>query len=395
MDKNNWTYKKLGEVASIKSGYTPSSSDLMDCGNIPYFKVGDMNNVGNEKYLQYSSSYVNDTFKSFPKGSIVFPKNGAAIATNKKRILKQLSVVDLNTAVLIPTQKENVEFLYYWISNIDFRDITRRGTVPTLDTKTLMKLDVPHPPLAEQERIVAELDLLSSIIEKKKVQLNELDQLAQSIFYDMFGDPITNEKGWEMDFLSNVCETVTDFVAAGSFADLRKNVEYIDVPDYAQLIRTVDLKNGFLKKAFVYVNKHAFDYLWRVNLDRDAIVLPNVGVNCGEVYYVTPSLLPYDNNVLGPNAILVRSNRENHIYLSFFFRSQYFNSQIKQITNAVGQPKFNKTELKKLYVILPPLPLQQEFASKIEAIERQKSLIQQSIVETQTLFDSRMDHWFG
>ena len=54
MNKNNWTYRKLGEVATIKSGYTPSSSDLMDCGNIPYFKVGDMNNLGNEKYLQYS-----------------------------------------------------------------------------------------------------------------------------------------------------------------------------------------------------------------------------------------------------------------------------------------------------------------------------------------------------
>lgn len=71
----------------------------------------------------------------------------------------------------------------------------RRRMIPKED---LLALPIPVPPLPVQEQIVSELDLLSGIIEKKREQLKELDALAQSIFYDMFGDPITNEKGWEV-----------------------------------------------------------------------------------------------------------------------------------------------------------------------------------------------------
>ncbi len=366
MDKNNWTYKKLGEVASIKSGYTPSSSDLMDCGNIPYFKVGDMNNVGNEKYLQYSSSYVNDTFKSFPKGSIVFPKNGAAIATNKKRILKQLSVVDLNTAVLIPTQKENVEFLYYWISNIDFRDITRRGTVPTLDTKTLMKLDVPHPPLAEQERIVAELDLLSSIIEKKKAQLKELDQLAQSIFYTMFGDPITNEKGWEVKKLGEACKLMAGGDVPRERFSKEKTKTY-SVPVFSNGIENCGL----------------YGYTDIPKITEKSITISGRGT----IGFVAKRKEPFYPII---RLIVVTPINDIDItYLEYYAISMHFDG------NGVAIPQLTVPMIKNVPIPLPPLPLQQEFASKIEAIERQKTLIQQSIDEVQTLFDSRMDYWFG
>ena len=112
---------------------------------------------------------------------------------------------------------------------------------------------------------------------------------------------------------------------------------------------------------------------------------------------VTIAVVPIPTHIiiLGPNAILVRSKKENHRYLSALFTTSYFQCQLKGIVNAVGQPKFNKTELKKLEVILPPLPLQQDFASKIEAIEKQKELIAQSIKETETLFNSRMDYYFN
>ena len=172
-------------------------------------------------------------------------------------------------------------------------------------------------------------------------------------------------EGVEWKSVGEVCDTITDFVAAGSFADLAKNVTYNKNEDYAQLIRTTDIKSNFSNNNFIYVSKDAFNYLWRVNLDKETIILPNVG-NCGEVYFLTPKDLPYKNNVLGPNAILVRSNKCNNKFLSYLFASNDFQITLKKITSPSGQTKFNKTELKRLTIPIPPLPIQQEIINILD-----------------------------
>ena len=164
---------------------------------------------------------------------------------------------------------------------------------------------------------------------------------------------------WEHRKFGEVLETVTDYVAAGSFADLAKNVEYKDYPDYAQLIRTMDLKNGFTSAQEVYVDKNAFDYLHRVNMDKECIILPNIG-NCGEVYYVKPESLPYEHNVLGPNAIFVRSETCANNFLSILLQAKDFQTKLKLIVSPNGQTKFNKTELKGIDLILPGNVYEQE-----------------------------------
>lgn len=103
----------------------------------------------------------------------------------------------------------NPEFANYYFKCTFFlsevakirKDAVNQSSMAISDLK---RIAIPVPPLSEQQHIVEELDLLSSIIEKKKAQLNELDNLAQSLFYEMFGDPITNEKGWEVKKLKDV-----------------------------------------------------------------------------------------------------------------------------------------------------------------------------------------------
>ena len=122
---------------------------------------------------------------------------------------------------------------------------------------------------------------------------------------------------WEKHELGGICEIITDFVAAGSFASLRENVKYYQEDNYAQLVRTVDLKKDFTNNDFVYVDEFAYDFLWRVQLKEPNIVLPNIGANIGEKYYVSPKDLPKEKNVLGPNAILLRS-KCNDTHFVFF-----------------------------------------------------------------------------
>ena len=165
--------------------------------------------------------------------------------------------------------------------------------------------------------------------------------------------------------LGEVCDTVTDFTAAGSFASNAKNVKYIQEASFAQLVRTTDLKSEFKGNNFVYVDEHAFNYLYRVNLDKESLVMPNVG-NCGEIYYINPENLPYENNVLGPNALLVRSSKENNRYLFHLFQSGQFQNKLAKITSNTGQTKYNKTNLKKIRIPIPPLKIQDKIVQILD-----------------------------
>lgn len=160
--------------------------------------------------------------------------------------------------------------------------------------------------------------------------------------------------------LGEVAEVVTDFTAAGSFASNAENVKYLKEPSYALLVRTTDLKQGFANSDnFVYVDEHAFNYLWRVNLDKESLILPNVG-NCGEVYYSVPTELPHTHCVLGPNALLLRSSMVENRFLYYWFQGSDFQYKLSKITSSTGQTKFNKTNLKKLEIPIPPVAVQEE-----------------------------------
>ena len=181
--------------------------------------------------------------------------------------------------------------------------------------------------------------------------------------------------GVEYVQFEDIFDTITDYTAAGSFKSLADNVKYLKVPDYAMLIRTTDIKSNFSKGDFIYISKSAYDYLWRVKLDKECIVLPNVG-NCGEVYYIKPDDLPYENCALAPNAILVRSSIFNNRFLYYYLQVGAFQKQLSKITSPVGQSKFNKTELKKLIIPVPPLPVQEEIVRILDTLTELQAELQ-------------------
>ncbi len=173
-----------------------------------------------------------------------------------------------------------------------------------------------------------------------------------------FLENLLNGQAVEWKPLGEVFDTITDFTAAGSFASNAKNVQYLQNTGFAQLIRTTDLKSKFSNNSnFIYTDKQGFDYLWRVNLNQESIILPNVG-NCGEVYYINPNDLPHDNNVLAPNALLLRATGQNNCFFFHLFQCNEFQQNLYKITSNTGQTKFNKTNLKKIKIPIPPLSVQ-------------------------------------
>lgn len=168
--------------------------------------------------------------------------------------------------------------------------------------------------------------------------------------------------------MSEIFSTITDFTAAGSFASNAKNVVYLKGEDYAMLVRTTDIKSHFSKGDFVFINEHAYNYLWRVQLNSCGIVMPNVG-NCGEVYYLTPQTIPYNNACLGPNALWLKDCSQNIKFVYYILATPYFQEQLRKITSPSGQSKFNKTQLKELVVPIPPLAEQQRIVDILDRFE--------------------------
>ncbi|MCQ2656290.1 restriction endonuclease subunit S, partial [Helicobacter pylori] len=178
-------------------------------------------------------------------------------------------------------------------------------------------------------------------------------------------------KDWEAVKVEDIFEIITDFSAAGSFAQQSQMVQYTnDKTNYAQLIRTTELKNGFNNTNAIYINKEAFEFLWRVNLNSDAIILPNIGINCGEIYYVDIKKLIHKHNALAPNAILLRTKKANLKFLFYAFLDTWFQKQLINIITSSAQPKFTKTDLRDLLIPLPPLNEQIAIANVLSDVDR-------------------------
>lgn len=193
--KKDWENKKIGEVCFIKSGTTISPKLEKQTGDILYVKVGDMNLYGNEIEINTSSRFINlcDLNKNqiIPCGSIIFPKRGGAIFTNKRRKIIKPTIIDLNTMALIPSDLLTSDFLYYWFLRIDLRQLSNGTSVPQINNYSFDKVFISYPKsLSEQKGITKRIDILSK--ETKKLEsmyqqkLADLEELKKSILNKAF-----------------------------------------------------------------------------------------------------------------------------------------------------------------------------------------------------------------
>ena len=262
-------------------------------------------------------------------------------------------------------------------------DDTPFVTVKHLSAKRLNQVQLVVPPIAEQEKIVAELDCLSGIIEKKKQQLKELDALAQSVFYEMFGDPVENDKGWEVKTYGSEFQ-----ISSGGTPDTKNNL-YWDNGDISWIGSNLCHDEIIYKNDGKYITKDGFDNSSAKEYKSGYVLVALVGATIGRT-----ALLRFNTttnqNVAGIN---VPAN-ENFVSEFIFYHLQ----KLYELFMGIGNGKFKMANLRfirELPLIVPSLSLQQDFASKIESIEKQKELIAQSIKETETLFNSRMDYYFN
>ena len=383
----------MGEVCEVINGYAFKSDRYADKGtriiritNVQkgfvvdddpkYYSDEDM--IGLNQYLLYE----NDLLMSLTGnvGRVGLLENKMLPAALNQRV----------ACLRIKAVNVSLRYLFHYLNSSIFEQeaiISASGIAQkNMSTEWLKKHPIPLPPLPEQEKIVAELDCLSGIIEKKKQQLKELDALAQSIFYEMFGDPVENEKGWEVKSIGDVSVSINYGTSSpsnyeGKYKYLRMNNltydGYLDLSNTKSIdLLEEDLEKYIVRRGDILFNrtnsKELVGKTALFNLDEEMVI-------AGYIIRVR-----VDANVTLP-IYVVR-------YLNTPFMKSYFSGMCK---GAVNQANINSKELKAIPLPLPPLSLQHSFASKVEAIEKQKELIKQSIAETELLFNSRMQYYFG
>ena len=373
--KQGWEIKKLGEIATYINGYAFKPEHWGEDG-LPIIRIQNLNNPNAEfNYcsLDVPDKYVidnGDILISWSASLGVYEWNQGKAYLNQHIFKVLFNKIDIN------------KFFFKYAIGAKIKDMIKNAHGATM--KHIVKGDfdntpIPVPPLPVQEQIVSELDLLSGIIEKKREQLKELDALAQSIFYDMFGDPITNEKGWEVKKLGEVAPA----------------------KEYKGEIPNKDGKYWLLNLDMV--TAHTGEIIEQCYFEPNEIGNSTIVFNGENVLY--SKLRPYLNKVVLPKDIGFATSelvplfpnklQLDRMYLAHTLRSSSFVEYISAKVAGAKMPRVSMNEFRTFPIPLPPLPLQHQFASKIEAIERQKELIKQSISETETLFNARMQHYFN
>lgn len=362
--KAGWEIKKLGEVCDIFTGQgAPQGESNYGTEGVPFIKAGNLEDLINglpESMIQHVSDEVakKHKLKLYESNSIVFAKSGMSCMKGHIYTLKGDCYVVSHLAILTP-RKMVSSFLNYVLRFHRPNSLIKDSAYPSISLEDIKSFSIPIPPLPEQERIVSELDLISGVIEKKKQQLKELDSLAQSVFYEMFGNPVENEKGWET-------AKVIDVVKLQRGYDLPTNdrVQSGDIPVWGS--------NGIVG----YHNMSKIDF---------GIITGRSGT-LGTVYSYDKPFFPLNTTLFS-----IDTHGNDIVYLRFLLNAY----DLKRFGTGTGVPTLNRNTFHSEKIINVPLYLQQEFASKIESIEKQKELIKHSLQETETLFNSRMDFYFN
>lgn len=380
--KRNWEYKKLTDVCSIQYGYPFESGNFTNEANgMPLIRIRDVKDGQTETYYEgpYPAEYI------VHKGEYLIGMDGEFNIAPWKS-----DDALLNQRVCKITAKEGVfvGFLYrFLIKELKrIEDETPFVTVKHLSAKRLNQVTLPVPPLDEQSRIVAELDLLTGIIDKQNAQLKELDNLAQAIFYDMFGDTIENPKGWEVRYLENIVESTCTL----SYGIVQPGDDVINgVP----VVRPVDLVETFVKVKGLKKTTEEISASYRRTVLTGYEILMCVRGTTGVVSLATAELTGC--NVTRGIIPILPSAIIDRFFLYYVFRSSEMNALIQEHTYGATLKQINVKDVRNLPIILPPLALQQSFAEKIQSIEKQKETIRASIADTQKLLDYTMDKYFG
>ena len=231
-----------------------------------------------------------------------------------------------------------------------------------------------------------ETDKIKKILDDRKQELEQLDTLVKSRFVELFGDPVINSMGWKKALIGDDC-----FVTKLAGFEYTQYINYEDSGDVV-MVKAQNVKNGKLnRKELSFISNEVSDSLPRSQLAPGDVVMTYVGANIGDVAII-------DNEYkyhLAPNVAKIRPDSERYNSIYFMYMLMLLNAYIVKNSADTAKAALGMERIRKLNVFVPPIELQNQFADFVASVDKLKSKIQKSLEETQLLFDSLMQKYFG
>ena len=392
MVPNGWEVRNLENLASVERGKfsaRPRNDPKYYGGEIPFVQTGDI--AGAKTYLKSYSQTLNEeglkVSRLFPKDTILI-----TIAANIGDVaITSFDVACPDSLVAIqPKEGTNVIWLYFYLETCQ-KELDGQATQnaqKNINLQVLRPLEVLTPPLPEQQKIAKILStwdkaittterLIENSAQQKKALMQQLLTGKKRLF-DESGKRFEGE--WDEVTIDSTFKLITDYVASGSFASLKENVNVSDDEGYAHYVRQTDLAAKFKNKTLKWVNEDSYNYLKKSNLYEGDILFTNIG-DLGKVFYMPKLEKPA---TVAPNLIVLRVNQKNNSKYIFYMLSSYVGQrQINRIKSGTGLPKINKTEFKTMRFKIPRLEEQQKIATVLTNADKEIELLEQQLADLQ------------
>lgn len=360
MNSNEVYIKTIGEIAYITSGKSfPKKDQGESTGEIPFYKVSDMNLESNRVTMTDSNNYVSTNYakKIFPKGSIIFPKVGGAIATNKKRILSFDSLVDNNIMVLIPKGNYS-DYLYYYFLGIDLMSLAVGTTLPALQKKIISDIKIYFPSIDKQKQIVSKIKECFTLLDKSEDKLKQAEEKLSLV--------INSSNKLFKTKTSNITYKLSEVfkLRNGKFNP------------------SSNLKNNFDTefKFKVYGGNGVTGYFNKALVQGQTIIIGRVGAKCGSIHKSKEPVWVTDN------ALYIETFLKE-VDLEFLYW-KLISLNLNGLSDGTGQPKIDQSKIYSLTIDIPDtIEEQKRIARQFEItnervnnslaqIQRSKSVIQ-------------------
>ena len=388
--KHGWDYKKLGELVQVLNGYAFKSS-LYENQGIRVLRITNVQkgNIVDDDPKYYPLSLTDEIRNYLLKESDLL----MSLTGNVGRVgllTKEMLPAALNQRVAclrILSNGLNLGFLFHYLNSDKFEQdavLSAKGIAQkNMSTEWLKDYKLPLPPISVQQTIVSELDKINELIRLKKEQLKDYDNLAQSIFYEMFGDPVVNEKGWEVKKIGEVC-----LIERGGSP--RPIKDYItEDEDGLNWIKIGDAQEGS-----IFINSTK-EKIRKEGLKKTRMVHKGDFILSNSMSFGRPYIMGVDGCIHDGWLVLHDTNNTfNKLYLYYSLAHKSMYQQFKQMAVGGVVNNLNSEMVRRVLVLVPPLIVQQEFANRIELIEMQKKQIISTIQDLETLLASRMQYWF-